>query len=224
MEDLNTITPITGAVDPQKSTVQGQMGGLLSKDSEYMQRAKTSALQQMNKRGVANSSMAVGATHAAAIDAALPIADADAKSYFNQDLANQQIQNEFKKGEQTQQFQKELTGINQDNQLETIQKQAELQSSLNAEQYLADQDRDRLAAQLDLAQGQTVHQQDIEKAYLQAISNIRNTASSDAALIGRTEGLSAEQQQAAMDKVYAQATIDIDFMQQVFSQPQQWNW
>jgi len=242
----NLQQPVAGAIDPAKGTVQGQMTGLLSKDSEYMQQAKADSLQAMNSRGLANSSMAVGAGQGAAIRAALPIADADARAYNNQSLTNQQADNAFRTAGNQFQYGSALSEQDQAQRLaladqgfgfntalseqqklnqQAIQASgADLQSGLDAQKYLAEKDRDTLAAQLDLTQGEIQHQQDIEKAFLQATSGVRTTASSDAALIGRTEGLTATQQNAAMQKVYDQANLDIAFIQSVFSQPQSWNW
>ena len=58
--------------------VSGRLKGLLSSRSPYMQRARTRATQLANRRGLMSSSIAAGAGEAAAIDAALPIAQADA--------------------------------------------------------------------------------------------------------------------------------------------------
>ncbi len=80
----------TRTVDPSKETVAGQLRGLLEDpDSNYMQRARTSAWQYANSRGLLNSSIAATAGEAAAIDAALPIAQQDAGIYFQQGLENQ---------------------------------------------------------------------------------------------------------------------------------------
>jgi hypothetical protein len=70
------------------------MKGLLAKDNPYMQRARATGLSHANARGLLNSGMAAGASQAAAIDAALPIASQDADSYMRQGLANQGYQNE----------------------------------------------------------------------------------------------------------------------------------
>lgn len=78
---------VQGSVDPD-SLVENRMSGLLSRNSDYMQRAKSRANQLSNRRGLMNSSMAVGAAHGAAIDAALPIAQQDASSYGQMNLAN----------------------------------------------------------------------------------------------------------------------------------------
>jgi hypothetical protein len=76
-----------------KQTVQGQLSGILAKNSPLMQRAATTGLQQANARGLLNSSMAVGAAQDAMIDRATPIAQADADVYarsagYNSDTAN----------------------------------------------------------------------------------------------------------------------------------------
>jgi hypothetical protein len=81
-------------LDPSKQTVAGQVEGLIAKNSPLMQQAETSALQQMNRRGLLNSSMAVGAGQEAVLKQALPIAQADATAYqaqakFNAEQSNQ---------------------------------------------------------------------------------------------------------------------------------------
>jgi hypothetical protein len=77
-----------------KATVQGQMTSLLDKGGDYMKRAETKGLQMANQRGLLNSSFAVGAAHGAAIDAAMPIAQQDAKTHHSQSMTNQQSNNQ----------------------------------------------------------------------------------------------------------------------------------
>lgn len=62
-------------------TVAGQIKGLIDQDSPLMQQAEARARTAANSRGLINSSMAVGAGHAALYDAALPIAAADAATH-----------------------------------------------------------------------------------------------------------------------------------------------
>jgi hypothetical protein len=98
------VTPPTGAaatydpsqrlVNKPEETVAGQMQGLIQSDSPYMQMARTSANQQMNSRGLLNSSMAVTAADQAAYAAALPIAQADASVYDTNAKQNLAYQNE----------------------------------------------------------------------------------------------------------------------------------
>ena len=85
--------PSLGSVNQNTDTVAGQLRGLLSQDSPFITRARTSAAQAANARGLSNSSMAAGAGEAAAIDAATPIAAADAGTYSAQRLANQTATN-----------------------------------------------------------------------------------------------------------------------------------
>jgi len=73
---------------PEQQTVQGQLQGIIASNSPLMQQAQTTALQQMNKRGLLNSSMAVGAGQQAVISQALPIASADAAAYQTQNKFN----------------------------------------------------------------------------------------------------------------------------------------
>lgn len=75
-------------------TVQGQLQGIIAANSPLMQQAATTARQQMNQRGLLNSSMAIGAGQDAVIRQATPIAQADAAMYgrageFNANAANQ---------------------------------------------------------------------------------------------------------------------------------------
>jgi hypothetical protein len=85
-------TPTTQAFDEAKG-VEGRTASIIDKASPLMQRAETRALQQMNRRGLMNSSMAVGAGQTAVIDAASQIANADAGYSQQQALANQNAQN-----------------------------------------------------------------------------------------------------------------------------------
>lgn len=82
-------------------TVQGQVNGIIAENSPLMQQAETRAKQQMNERGLMNSSMAVGAGQAALYDAALPIAQQDASTHANAGQYNANATNtasQFKAG------------------------------------------------------------------------------------------------------------------------------
>lgn len=62
-------------------TVQSQIKAIIDDNSPLMQQAETRALQGANKRGLMNSSIAVGAGQSALYDAAAPIAAADAATF-----------------------------------------------------------------------------------------------------------------------------------------------
>jgi hypothetical protein len=59
-------------------SVEGRIENLIKKDSQIMQLAKTDAKQAANKKGLLNSSLAVGAAQESVMRAAAPIATSDA--------------------------------------------------------------------------------------------------------------------------------------------------
>lgn len=61
--------------------VNNQLNKIIRADNPLMQSARTSALQQMNGRGLLNSSMSAEAAQKAVIDSALPIAQQDANTH-----------------------------------------------------------------------------------------------------------------------------------------------
>ena len=94
LQDPNNVPQVNantwdGNLAGNVTTLEDRLTGLLNKDSDYMQLARTNALQSMNKRGLLNSSMAVGASQAAAIAAGLPIAQQDASAFNQYGLADQ---------------------------------------------------------------------------------------------------------------------------------------
>lgn len=72
------------AANPKVETTAGQLNSLLGQDNPLMQRARTLALEQMNQRGLVNSSMAVGAAQGAVMDRLTPIAQQDAQQAYNE--------------------------------------------------------------------------------------------------------------------------------------------
>lgn len=93
------VSPDIGRADDGSSfitgqaTVQQQLADILAEGSAYTDRAKMLANEQSSELGLLSSSMAVGAATGAAIDRALPIAEADAATYGQAQLAQQGAQN-----------------------------------------------------------------------------------------------------------------------------------
>jgi len=87
--DTEAYDPTLRSVDAPTETVAGQLHSLLSSGNPYVERAKSGARETANQRGLLNTSMAAGAGEAAAIDAALPIASADANVYGTASRENQ---------------------------------------------------------------------------------------------------------------------------------------
>ncbi len=68
------------ATDPNQ-LAQAQLTGMLFQGSKYLQDARNRGMRMANSRGLLNSSIAAGLAEEAAIAAAAPIAQADAKTY-----------------------------------------------------------------------------------------------------------------------------------------------
>ncbi|MEK9755215.1 MAG: hypothetical protein VW338_18645 [Rhodospirillaceae bacterium] len=79
----------TGAWQYEDDSVSKQITGLLSKDNPLFQQAGTNAKKAANRRGLANSTMAVQAGQEALINAALPIASQDAQQIAQKNLQRQ---------------------------------------------------------------------------------------------------------------------------------------
>jgi hypothetical protein len=97
--------PVQRQVNAAQDTTSGQLQTIIAQDSPLMQQARAQAKQGMAARGLVNSSMAQGAGVAAMLEKATPIAAADASTYFNQGLTNQQSVNtggQFNAGQQNQ--------------------------------------------------------------------------------------------------------------------------
>lgn len=65
----------------EEETVQYQLGQIIDPNSELMKSARTRGLQYANQRGLLNSSIAAQAAEQAVLDAAIPIAQQDARTY-----------------------------------------------------------------------------------------------------------------------------------------------
>lgn len=84
--------PATGQWTNEDTSVSGRLTGLMSKNTDYMKQAETQGLMAANKRGLVNSSIAVGAAQAERIKAALPIAQQEASQASQAELQGRQLQ------------------------------------------------------------------------------------------------------------------------------------
>lgn len=93
-EDANQDGPTTAGLYASSSTSTAQTNpaniaaDIMSKDSRLMQAAETRGLQSANRRGLVNSSMAVGASQDAVLDQVVPLASQEAQQRF-QDNSDQ---------------------------------------------------------------------------------------------------------------------------------------
>lgn len=165
---------VNPVVAPQISapSVSSELGALLSKGGDYMRRATQMGLNTANRRGLINSSLAGTAGAAAAIDAAAPLAQAQAQLGLSAAQSNQasslqsltQAQDINAQNARDQNlFQREtaLAGLNQAAQMETQQRE------IAARTELAKLDNQFQMGQLD-RQSYLNRTNAIELAYAQA--------------------------------------------------------
>lgn len=107
--DPSSIVPVQRTVTNDE-LVEQRLANLLGSDSPLIARARQRAAENATARGLQNSSMAVQSGEAAAIDAALPIATADANTYSRQGLTNQDATNQFLSQDKTLAGQEKLAG------------------------------------------------------------------------------------------------------------------
>lgn len=85
------------------SSANDNLNQMTSSDSLYMQQARQSGLNSAARRGLLNSSIAAGASQGAAIQAAAPIAQADAQTQHQKEQTQAQIDyNKWSKGKDVQ--------------------------------------------------------------------------------------------------------------------------
>ena len=162
---------MTSEVDPATQTAVGQLNSILATDSPLMQRARAQALQDMNQRGLINSSMAQGAGVAAMIDKATPLATADAATYAQRAEANQLALNNvgmFNVGEANkfslqaaqQTYQSAQNDLDRAQQVALTDKSIKAQQDLQTAQqaFTASQNALQIAANRDLQTAQQTYQ------------------------------------------------------------------
>lgn len=111
-----------------------QAARITSQDSPIMQRAREQGMLEAGRRGLQNSSIAVGAAQGAMADRAIPLAQQNAQQVFQQDMANQAFEN--RAGEINANLLQERETLNA--QLETAVSQNNAEAANRAQAQLAD--------------------------------------------------------------------------------------
>ena len=219
-----TITPKT------ESTVQGQMGTLLDKESSYMQLARTKALQQANARGLVNSSIAVGASQDAAIRAGLPIAQQDAATQFQAQTANQQAENQMKENEQAFDINQSLKEQEQRQYLErldfdsmTKEDQAKLDTQL---EMLSDENKAQLQAEMEAfvkdAEVTSTQKQLFAQESAKILVDTQNKIAD--INIDANKSMNAAQQEAAIQHVLEVQDAQLKLLKDLMLNSSSWTW
>lgn len=74
--------------------VSNQLNNLMNQEGAYLSNARRRGLEQANRRGMLNSSIAAGSAERAGIEAAMPIASADAATYGTAQTQNMEALNQ----------------------------------------------------------------------------------------------------------------------------------
>lgn len=184
-------TPVAGTTpadgDP---TVAGQLHDILAAGSPLLKQAEGNAIVQMNARGLQNSSLATQAADQAVISQALPIAQADAAYFAQSKLLGQQLANAL-----------QLDSAQQQNWLQ--QNQQTLRSTLKSIRAQADA---QAKAQAGVNSAQDSFQ--LQQSYLEQAAASQQALISAIATIGSTQGLTPQQQKAAVQQLQSQFAAD----------------
>ena len=228
-EGIGEHTPTTITPKPE-STVQGQMGTLLDKESSYMQLARTKALQQANARGLVNSSIAVGASQDAAIRAGLPIAQQDAATQFQAQTANQQAENQIIQNEQAFDINQSLKEQEQRQYLERLDFDAmtkEDQARLNTQlEMLSDENKATLQAEMEAfvkdaevtATQKQLFAQESAKILVDTQNAIKEIN------IDASKSMTAAQQGAAIEHVLLTQDAQLKLLKDLMLNSSSWTW
>lgn len=208
----NTFGGITRGLNRNDETVRGQLNSLLQSDSPFIANARQRAAETANARGLLNSSIAAGAGERAAIEAALPIAQQDAKGFQDQALQNQQNRQQAQVNAQ----QASLQGIlaNQSNKLQDVFAQADnrrrmqvMEFEASIREHLAGVDQ-RFAVELEtLSKEYDVLNRMTEKSgdlYADTLKSLAHVLENDR--------LTSDQQGAAVDTMLNQLESGLRFI------------
>lgn len=181
--------PASGQWVDEDLEVSTRMTGLMSQDSPYLQQARTEGLKQANRRGLMNSSIAVGAVENERIKAVLPIASQESSQANQRYMQGRGLQS-------TDVTQQRDIASNETLTREGHQLQRDLQASDNTLRYNMqgrDIENQRWMANLDATTRQTMQGLDLETQ--NRIANM-NVASADresaATLAARFEAMYAD--------------------------------
>lgn len=210
------VTPATRELDPTKETVAGQMETLLSKDSPYIRQAREDTARQANRRGMINSLMAQGAGQEAAIRAALPIAQQDAKSYLEQGMTNQAAEQKLLENRQNADLTMEVAEQRQVHDTYRMNLQGQLDQM--KESHSAG-----LKEHLELVLADAKLSNDMKGTFAQEMGRIMTESQTQIGTVGASDRTAA-QQSAAIEQIIKQRDSQIILMKDMMQQSTQWNW
>lgn len=114
-------------------TVQGQTAGIIAAESPLMQQARGRAMQQMNERGLINSSLAAQAAQDAVMDRAIQIGSQDASTNASSAQFNANQQNAWNLAQQQMEYQRWALMQNFENQKQLQEVESKYSAQLNSD-------------------------------------------------------------------------------------------
>lgn len=123
-------TDVTTREVQDEELVSNQLTGLIDENSQYIKQAKQRAMELANARGSFGSSFAAGAAQRAAVEAALPIATADAQAYRDAATQNMNAQNEFALANLQRATQMDLAVLDANTRIDMANMDAELRTNM----------------------------------------------------------------------------------------------
>jgi hypothetical protein len=157
----------TNTVDG-KQTVAGQLKDIMSDNSPLLQQARANSLQQANSRGLVNSSMAQSGADAAVLSTALPIAQQDATTYFQNGTNTAAATNQNSQYNATNQQDMTKTNLGFTNSASAANAANEQQTNL------ANQNATNTASQFGAAAQNAASSQNAQQATAVSQSNAQN--------------------------------------------------
>lgn len=117
--------------------VNNQLNALLNSNSPYMQNARQRGMEFAASRGNLNSSIAAGASQRSALEAAMPIAQADAQAYRDANAANFDALSQLRQMRVAGDIENWLSDQNFNREFNGRLAMMPIQSSLDMMQYIA---------------------------------------------------------------------------------------
>lgn len=199
----NRINPTINQFDETKGAA-GRVNAIASEDGPLMQLAATRAKQSAQKIGMRNSSLAIGAGQKAVLDAATPLATADASLNQQQNLANQAAQNTASAANSTNAITAGVRGLD----LDENARQFGVTSGNQSAQF--DKSLGENARQFDASAGLNGRQLSLqEKAQADSLGIEQRKMETQAAQFGGTLGLQTRAQSAAEAQAAQQQALQV---------------
>lgn len=206
----------TGKWTPENDQVDAEVTRITSQNTPIMKQAATTGLKMANRRGLMNSSMAVGAAQNEVIKTALPMASQNAAQTHAKNISGQDFS-------QNRTIQDTELAATRDRQQADIQNQQLLQErQINRDKYLAGFDRETQTTlktmddqlQTKLTQ-MNLASNDREKAAAM-VAAVTNSYAEIFRTIGQAEGIPAETRDRYLEHAIEMQNNNLALVEQMF--------